>query len=189
MRDAAEELAGKFGCVVILIGLALITVYLERQSSRYEKAKKEATERIWKSLNQDVQTVLSDLDSSTKEPDGGSWIPGGYLVWELEPKDESTGHQVDPPDKTKGAAQSFSIRLDKSELINLQTSALKVIFKAENIERDESLLNFLHTKIHGFIGSPYREGFDGRLTIECSEGGCVYKTGRYDTGSRSARLS
>lgn len=64
--------------------------------------------------------------------------------------------------------KNFLKRLDQTELINLQTNALKVFFKAENIEREESLLNFLHTKIHGFIGSPYREDFYGRLSIEQS---------------------
>lgn len=70
--------------------------------------------------------------------------------------------------------KKFLERLDKTELINLQTSALKVFFKAENIEREESLLNFLHTKIHGFIGSPYREDFEGRVTIEPSVDGSAY---------------
>jgi hypothetical protein len=65
--------------------------------------------------------------------------------------------------------KNYLERLDHKELINLQTNTLKVLFKAEDIEREESLLNFLHTKIHGFIGSPYREGFDGRLSIECSD--------------------
>jgi hypothetical protein len=65
--------------------------------------------------------------------------------------------------------KSFLERLDKTELINLQTNALKVFFKAENIEREESLLNFLHTKIHGFIGSPYREDFEGRVSIELAD--------------------
>jgi len=70
--------------------------------------------------------------------------------------------------------KNYLERLDKTELINLQTNALKVFFKAENIEREESLLSFLHTKIHGFIGSPYREGFDGRLSIEYSDDKSAY---------------
>ncbi len=70
--------------------------------------------------------------------------------------------------------KNFLKRLDQTELINLQTNALKVFFKAENIEREESLLDFLHTKIHGFIGSPYREDFSGRLFIEQSADGGAY---------------
>jgi hypothetical protein len=47
--------------------------------------------------------------------------------------------------------------LDKSELIDLQTSTLKAFFKVNDIDREGSFLNYFLSKIHGFIGSPYRE--------------------------------
>ncbi len=53
--------------------------------------------------------------------------------------------------------RSYLERLDRSELISLQTDTLKAFFKVEDIDRKGSFLDYFHSKIRDFIGSPYRE--------------------------------
>lgn len=55
--------------------------------------------------------------------------------------------------------------LSKAELISLQTDTLKAFFEVDEIDREESFLDYFHTKIRGYIGSPYREDTTGIITI------------------------
>ena len=56
--------------------------------------------------------------------------------------------------------------LGNEELIALQTATLKAFFKVEDIDREGSLLNFFHSRIHKLIASPFRENIASILQIE-----------------------
>lgn len=58
--------------------------------------------------------------------------------------------------------------LDESELIRLQTSTLKALFKAD-IDKEGSFLNYFHSRIQDFIGSPFRENILATLHVEISD--------------------
>jgi hypothetical protein len=60
--------------------------------------------------------------------------------------------------------QHYLDTLDTRSLINLRTRVLKSMFKNENIEG--GFLQHFDEKIHGLIGSPYREGVDTCMCIE-----------------------
>ncbi|HWN09931.1 MAG TPA: hypothetical protein VNO50_11830 [Pyrinomonadaceae bacterium] len=47
--------------------------------------------------------------------------------------------------------------LDEPELLSLQTDTLKAFFQVDDIDRKGSFLEYFHTRIRDFIGSPYRE--------------------------------
>jgi hypothetical protein len=51
--------------------------------------------------------------------------------------------------------------LNKPQLISLQTDTLKAFFEVDEIDREESFLDYFHAKIHGYIASPYREDTNG----------------------------
>lgn len=53
--------------------------------------------------------------------------------------------------------RSYLGTLDRNELISLQTDTLKAFFKVEDIDRKGSFLDYFHSRIRDFIGSPYRE--------------------------------
>jgi hypothetical protein len=55
--------------------------------------------------------------------------------------------------------------LDKGELVTLQTDTLKAFFKAQDIDRQGSFLEYFHSRIRDFIASPYREDLKNFLVI------------------------
>jgi hypothetical protein len=59
--------------------------------------------------------------------------------------------------------------LDSTELINLQINSLKAFFRVDDIDRKDSFLDFFHKKIHGYIGSPYREDVIEVFSINYSQ--------------------
>lgn len=63
--------------------------------------------------------------------------------------------------------------LDDRALIDLQTDTLKAFFKADDIDRKGSFLEYFYEKIRDYIGSPYRE--DSNVTMD------VKFTGSEDT--------
>ena len=58
--------------------------------------------------------------------------------------------------------------LSKEQLITLQTDTLKAFFEADEIDREESFLEYFRQRIHGYIGRPYREDTDGIITVTLS---------------------
>ena len=76
--------------------------------------------------------------------------------------------------------------LSKPQLISLQTYTLKAFFELDGIDREESLLNYFHSKIQGYIGSPYREDTAAVISIRLDENedsyiieeGISYKCGK-----------
>lgn len=65
--------------------------------------------------------------------------------------------------------RAYLNRLDPTELLQLQANTLKAYFNVDDLDREESLLNFFHSKIQVFLASPYREDIDGIFTIDNSE--------------------
>lgn len=61
--------------------------------------------------------------------------------------------------------KSYLTTLDRSQLISLQTDTLKAFFKAEDIDRKGSFLDYFHSKIRDFIGSPYREDINNIMVL------------------------
>jgi hypothetical protein len=61
--------------------------------------------------------------------------------------------------------------LGNEELISLQTDTLKAFFKIDDIDRTDGFLQFFHARIHGYIGSPYREDARDLVTIRYADGG------------------
>jgi hypothetical protein len=59
--------------------------------------------------------------------------------------------------------------LSDSQLIDLQTDTLKAFFRTKDIEREGNFLDFFHSRIHNYIGSPYRENVTGDLIIRYSD--------------------
>jgi len=57
--------------------------------------------------------------------------------------------------------QDYLRKMDKTQLIALQTNALKAFFKTDDIDRKDSFLHFFHSRIHGYIGSPLSSGRPG----------------------------
>lgn len=55
--------------------------------------------------------------------------------------------------------------LDEAELLSLQTDTLKAFFQVDDIDRKGSFLEYFHTRIRDFIGSPYREDTHAILSI------------------------
>jgi hypothetical protein len=54
-------------------------------------------------------------------------------------------------------AQSYLNTLDNDRLRALQTSILKAQFKDQQIDREGSFLSYLHSNLHPYIATPYRE--------------------------------
>jgi len=66
--------------------------------------------------------------------------------------------------------QDYLRKMDKTQLIALQTNALKAFFKTDDIDRKDSFLHFFHSRIHGYIGSPYRQDVRDTIRITHSHG-------------------
>jgi hypothetical protein len=66
--------------------------------------------------------------------------------------------------------QEYLRKMDKAQLIALQTNALKAFFKTDDIDRKDSFLHFFHSRIHGYIGSPYRQDVRDVIKITYSDG-------------------
>ncbi len=64
--------------------------------------------------------------------------------------------------------QAYLKKMDKTQLIALQTSTLKAFFKTDDIDRKDSFLEFFHSRIHGYIGSPYRQDVRDVINIQYS---------------------
>jgi len=63
----------------------------------------------------------------------------------------------------------------KGELLNKDHDFIKLHgYVPKKQFQSESLSHFLHTKTHGFIGSPYREDFDLRISIDHSDDKRLY---------------
>ncbi len=56
--------------------------------------------------------------------------------------------------------------LGNEALISLQTDTLKAFFKIDDIDRKDGFLQFFHSRIHGYIGSPYREDARDLVSIK-----------------------
>lgn len=59
--------------------------------------------------------------------------------------------------------------LDQPELLSLQTDTLKAFFQVDDIDRKGSFLEYFHTRIRDFIGSPYREDTHAIMTIDYTD--------------------
>lgn len=67
--------------------------------------------------------------------------------------------------------QDYLKKMDNAQLIALQTNTLKAFFRTNDIDHKDSFLHFFHSRIHGYIGSPYREDVRDLINISYSAGG------------------
>jgi hypothetical protein len=69
--------------------------------------------------------------------------------------------------------QAYLKKMSSEDLIRLQTNALIAFFKTPDIDRNESFLHFFQSRIHKYIGDPYREDVRELISL-------TYVTGRTD---------
>jgi septum formation topological specificity factor MinE len=67
--------------------------------------------------------------------------------------------------------QSYLDTLDRNRLTSLQTSILKAEFKYPHIDREGGFYNYLHSNLHHYIASPYREDVSAEM-IHTDSGDC-----------------
>ncbi len=60
------------------------------------------------------------------------------------------------------------------ELNETQTKLMKVFFKTEDIDKEDSFFRYYREKIQGFIGKPYREGTTGLTKVSYSDDGKTF---------------
>jgi hypothetical protein len=70
--------------------------------------------------------------------------------------------------------QAYLNTLDRDQLIALQTNTLKAFFKVDDLDRQGSFLEFFHTRLHSYIGSPFREDVDYQIALTRVPGNADY---------------
>lgn len=61
--------------------------------------------------------------------------------------------------------RSYLAKMGKGELVDLQTATLKAYFDDKAMDREGSFLKHFFTRIHDFIGSPFRENYISEMHI------------------------
>jgi hypothetical protein len=78
--------------------------------------------------------------------------------------------------------QAYLKKMSSEDLIRLQTNALIAFFKTDDIDRNESFLHFFQSRIHKYIGDPYREDVRELISL-------TYVPGRTDQVSVEETMS
>ena len=75
--------------------------------------------------------------------------------------------------------QAFLARLNRHQLIELQTNTLKAFFKDEELDREGSFLEYFTQRITQYVGEPYREGLRFIIKVDKidvdQENGTIFK--------------